>query len=56
MNDRVLAVLVFLLGYRVEVMGGVMAMGGDLTAIWVTALGVMFTFLSFAIVNEAKNA
>jgi hypothetical protein len=55
MNDRVLAVLVFLLGYRVEVMGGVMAMNNDLTAIWVVALGVMLTFLSFSIVNEANE-
>ncbi|AAX78767.1 protein of unknown function [Pseudotevenvirus RB43] len=55
MNDRVLAILVFLLGYRVEVFGGHMMLNGDLTAIWMVAVGVMFTFLSFAIVNEATQ-
>lgn len=55
MNDRVLAFLVFLLEYRIEVMGSHVSLYGDLSAIWLVGLGVAFTFLSFAIVNEAKN-
>ena len=54
MNDKVLAYLVFLLGYRLEVMGAYSSMYGDLTAIWMVGLGVAFTFLSFAIVNESE--
>lgn len=49
------AFLVFLLGYRLEVMGAEMSIYGDLTAIWMTGLGVAFTFLSFAIVNENED-
>lgn len=57
MKDKVLAYLVFLLGYRVEVMGGYSSLYGDLTAIWMTGLGVAFTFMAICIANEAdKNA
>lgn len=57
MKDKVFAYLVFLLGYRVEVMGGYSSLYGDLTAIWMTGLGVAFTFLAIAIANEAdRNA
>lgn len=55
MKDKLFAYLVFLLGYRVEVMGGYSALYGDLTAIWMTGLGVAFTFLAIAIANEAQN-
>ncbi|ALF01925.1 hypothetical protein CPT_Margaery236 [Citrobacter phage Margaery] len=55
MKDKVLAYLVFLLGYRVEVMGGYSSMHGDLTAIWMVALGVMFTFMAICIANEADQ-
>lgn len=55
MNDKVLAYLVLLLGYRLEVMGAYSSMYGDLTAIWMVGLGVAFTFLSFAIVNESEK-
>lgn len=55
MNDKVLAFLVFLLGYRIEVMGSYASLHGDLSAIWLVGLGVAFTFLSFGIVNEAEN-
>ena len=55
MNDKVLAYLVFLLGYRLEVMGAYSSMYGDLTASWMVGLGVAFTFLAFAIVNESEK-
>lgn len=55
MNDRVLAFLVFLLGYRVEVLGWYMAFNGDLTAIWMVSLGILFTFLSCDIDNRATQ-
>lgn len=53
--NNVLACLLFLLGYRIEVMGGNLSMYGDLTAIWIVSVGIAFTFLSIAVVNEAKN-
>lgn len=54
MNNS-LAFLVFLLGYCVEVMGVHVLRYWDLTAIWLFGLGIAFTFLSVAIVNEGNE-
>lgn len=50
-----LAFLLLLLGYCIEVMGVYTMHYGDLFAIWTVSLGIAFSFLSIAIVNEAQN-
>ncbi|UQJ94976.1 hypothetical protein IANJMKHF_00070 [Klebsiella phage CPRSA] len=55
MNDKVLAYLVFLLGYRLEVMGAYSSIYGDLTAIWMVGLGLLLHSFPLQLLMNRKR-